>query len=491
MLLLSIDSFERLYQFSRAHENWQLDEFFTALMVASFALAFQLIIRAGTLRREVQRRRLAESKAAMMARHDPLTGLANRRLFEEECERRMLRARRRGHVMALIFLDLDRFKQVNDNLGHAVGDQLLQALAERLTGALRPYDFVARLGGDEFAIIMDEDVDDELVAGLAQRILAAVARPVAAGGRAIDTTVSLGVAMYPQDASDWQTLVQRADIAMYQAKSAGRNRCAYFDAVLDVRIRERLTLEEELRKGLVRGEVVPFYQPIVDLADETVSAVEVLARWQNPRLGLLEARQFISVAEDAGLVDDLYMIVLTAACRDAMTWPSEVPIAVNVAPSQLRNLALSDKTIAILDETGLPPARLEIEVTETALVEDIEMAHANISRLRDIGVRIALDDFGTGYSSLRHLRDFPFDRVKIDRSFVTGLGHDAESEKIVRSMLGLCAALGLPTVAEGIEAEDQADWIRHQGGVAGQGYLYSRPVAAQSIGAFLDKQQSR
>ncbi|WP_176082503.1 EAL domain-containing protein [Martelella sp. HB161492] len=490
-LLIRVNSFEHLYRFSRAHESWQLDEFFTALMVASIALAVQLIIRAGKLRREVQRRRLAESKAAMMARHDPLTGLANRRLFEEECGRRMVRARRRNHVLALIFLDLDRFKQVNDNLGHSVGDQLLQALAERLSGALRPYDFVARLGGDEFAIILDEEVDDELVAGLSQRILTAVARPVRAGGRVIDTTVSLGVAMYPQDASDWQTLIQRADIAMYQAKAAGRNRCAYFDALLDKRIRERLTLEEELRKGLARGEVVPFYQPIINLDDESVNAVEVLARWQNPRLGFLEAGQFIPVAEDAGLIDELYLHLLRTACRDAQSWASETPIAVNVAPGQLRHLTFCEKTIAVLHETGLPASRLELEITETALVENIETAHANISRLTSVGVRIVLDDFGTGYSSLRHLREFPFDRVKIDRSFVMGLGQNEESEKIFRSMLGLCATLGLPTVAEGIEAEDQAEWIRHQGGVSGQGYLYSRPVPAQSIAAILDRPKGR
>lgn len=482
--LMAVDSFELLYDFSRSHENWQLDELFTGLMVASIGLALLLWRRSRKLRIEVDRRFKAERLALALARQDSLTGLPNRRSFEEECDRRLTRARRKTDKFALLFIDFDRFKQINDNLGHEAGDRLLQEVGERLKKSLRPEDFLGRLGGDEFAAIVDSDVSDAVIGQVAERLLAAVAQPIMLLGRALTPSASIGIAVYPRDGQTREMLLKKADAAMYKAKEDGRRRYVVYDPDIIHAERDYQMLELELKDAIASGQIVPFYQLIRSCEKGDVGTVEVLARWRHPKLGLLSAGDFISLAEASGLIQDLFESVLAQACRDARNWPGAPAIAVNVVPHQLSDKNFAEKLFALLSRHGFPPARLEIEITEDALVVDVVATRRCIRKLKERGVRVVLDDFGTGYSSLRQLRELPFDRVKIDRSFIAGVGTDRQSEEIVVSTINLCRALGLQTVAEGIEDQAQADWICAHGADAAQGFFYARPVSAEEV---LDK----
>lgn len=480
-ILVSVDSFERLHEFSRSHEGWEVDEWFTGFMVASVGLAILLWRRSRSLRREVRRRREAERLAHALARQDTLTGVANRRSFEEECDRRLVRARRHSDSFALFFIDFDRFKQVNDNLGHAAGDRLLQAVSDRFKRTLREEDFLGRIGGDEFAVLVQGEMPDQLVEQLANRLLSVAAEPVTLLGREIRPSVSIGVAVYPRDGRNREMLLKKADAAMYQAKDDGRRRFVVYNPATSPASRDHQMLELELKEAIAQGQIVPHYQLIRGCDNGEYGTVEVLARWQHPKLGLLRAGDFIPLAEAAGLILELFDAVLDQACRDALNWPADIGIAVNVTPHQLCDGNFTRNVFAILSRNGFPPARLEIEMTEDALVVDIDATRRCINALKAKGVRVALDDFGTGYSSLRQLREFPFDRVKIDRSFIAGVGSDRQSEEIVMSTINLCRALGLKTVAEGIEDQAQADWICANGADAVQGYFYARPVPAAEI----------
>jgi diguanylate cyclase (GGDEF)-like protein len=484
--LIRVDTIDLIYNYSRSHESYEVDEIFTIFMVATLALAAVLLVRERDLRHEIGRRVEAEATAALLARHDALTGLPNRRLFQEEFSRRIEAARSSGGAVALLMLDLDRFKTVNDTYGHGIGDRLLQAVADRLAGTVRPQDFVARLGGDEFAVLIGGDgVAEGALFRVAQRILTVIAEPFAGDAWRAETTVSIGIAVFPGDGDDFEVLMQRADAAMYQAKSAGRNTYAVFDETLGRIMRERLEVEAQLREAIRRHEIVPFYQPLIDLATMRPIALEALARWNHPTRGRLDAKAFISVAEDAGLLGEIFMAVLRQVCEDCRRWGADITVAVNVSPIQFRDPRLAEKILAVLDEYHLPASRLEIEITEGALVADFESTKRTLESLKARGVSIALDDFGTGYSSLRHLHELPFDKVKIDQSFVRRLNADEESRKIVASTIGLCRALGLVTVAEGIETRHEADWVREHGGDLGQGYLFSEPVAAEAIARLL------
>ncbi len=488
-ILVSIGSFEVIYNFSRAHESWELDEFFTVFIVATFALLAILAVRANTLRKEVHRRVSAEAEAERLARHDPLTGLGNRRLLYEEFAHRLGGHRASNSRQALFLLDLDRFKAVNDTYGHTAGDRLLQSAADRLSTLLRPQDFLARLGGDEFAILISDVDNEEIIFRIAQRILNAVAEPIFDETFHATVTVSIGIAVYPSDGDTVELLMQRADAAMYQAKSGGRNTYAMFNTTLDQMMRERFAMETALREAIAQGDIFPHYQPLIDLATKRIVSFEALARWRHPKLGVLDASKFVPIAEDAGLIGDIFSAVLRQACLDGRHWDSSLTIAVNVSPSQFRDPRLADKVLQVLLDTGFPPERLEIEITENALVVDIEATRQTIDALKAKGVRVALDDFGTGYSSLRHLHELPFDKVKIDQSFVHKLGTDEESQKITASIIGLGRALGLVTVAEGIETDLEADWIWEHGGKLGQGFLFSRPVEAKDIPALIAAQR--
>ncbi|WP_198670445.1 bifunctional diguanylate cyclase/phosphodiesterase [Oceanicella sp. SM1341] len=484
ILLVSLDSFECFYQYSRAHEDLELDEIFTVFVVLSLALVAVLVLRTRELYREVSRRQAAENNAAVLARYDALTGVPNRRLYQEELEDRIALARATGRGFSVLLLDLDRFKSVNDTYGHATGDMLLQTVTDRLKGNLRAEDFLARLGGDEFAVLMTHDgTGSETVLRVAQRILASIDQPFSLGTVESRVSVSIGIAGFPGDAEDAGALMQRADLAMYQAKSAGRNTYAVFDSALDSSLRARIALEAELRLALCNGGIRPHYQPLHDLASGALTGFEALARWEHPERGLLTADTFIPVAEDAGLPPQIFPVILGHVVEDARDWPEALTIAINTSPSQLRDRAFATRVLEVLDSAGFAPGRLEIEITETALVNDLEAARDIMNTLKAAGVRVSLDDFGTGYSSLRHLRELPFDKIKIDRSFVHRLDGSEDSEKIVRSIINLTRSLGLVSVAEGIETIGEADWLRAQGCDMGQGFLFSRPMPADQAHA--------
>ncbi|MBB4121397.1 putative bifunctional diguanylate cyclase/phosphodiesterase [Martelella radicis] len=485
VFLVYFESFERLHTFSRAHEDWELDEFFTVLMVASFALLFLLVQRTRSLRREVTSRHEAERLAQALARQDTLTGISNRRYFEEECERRLTRARRKSDRFSLLFIDFDRFKQINDSLGHEAGDRLLQVVSDRLKKAVRPDDFLGRLGGDEFAVLMQDTGGEDTAERLASRLLTDVSRPVMLLGREISPSVSIGVASYPKDGTSRDTLLKKADAAMYRAKEEGRRRIVSFSDEMDGGSEAEQMLELDLAEALSSGQIIPYYQLISSCSVGEVVLVEVLARWKHPKLGVLSAGDFISHAEAAGLIPALFKAVLVQACKDARQWPSATAIAVNVTPHQLCDPGFAGCVLKILRENDFPPGRLELEVTKDALVVDLDATRQNIMRLKSEGIRVSLDDFGTGYSSLRQLRELPFDRIKIDRSFISGVGTDPQSDEIVASTIKLCRALGLKTVAEGIEDKAQLDWICAHGADAVQGYFNAMPVPADELAAVL------
>lgn len=484
--LISVDTFDLLYIYSRAHEDYELDEALTIFFVLTLALAAVLWVRTRDLQREIRFRRQAEETAAVLARRDALTGLPNRRLLHEEFERRLAGPQRHRKHLGVLLLDLDRFKLINDTYGHAAGDRLLQTVSDRITSVLGETDFLARLGGDEFAILITTDPGNEELFRVAQRILSAVAMPFETeNGVYSDVTVSIGIAVCPTDGETNDVLLKRADQAMYQAKAAGRNTYALFDKTLDRMLHARMDMEKELGAAVRDRRIFPFYQPLFDLARMEPVGIEALARWDHPTRGLIEAEEFIGLAEDAGLIGDVFTMMLEQVCIDAAGWELKLPVAVNVSPSQFRDPDLAEKITSVLDRHGFDPNFLEIEVTETALLVDVELTRETLASLKQRGIRIALDDFGTGYASLRQLRELPFDKVKIDGSFVHRLSRDAESRKIVSSIIGLGAALGLATIAEGIESEEEAAWVKDHGCPFGQGFQFVRPVAANELNGAL------
>lgn len=485
IFLVWFDTFDKIYDYSRAHEDYQLDEVFTVFFVLTFSLLGVLMVRNRDLKQEIVLRRRAEDQAALLARSDALTGLPNRRMWQEEFERRLHGLRASDHHLGVFLLDLDRFKVINDTYGHAVGDRLLQAASDRIAQGLRQGDFLARLGGDEFALLVNAEAGEETLFRIAQRILTEVAKPFEADGITADVSVSIGIAVYPADGQDAETLLSCADKAMYQSKSSGRNTYALYDTELDRMLKARMDLESELKIAVREDLIVPYYQPLIDLKTMEPIGIEALARWLHPQKGVVDANQFIAVAEDTGLINEIFRKMLRRICADVRGWDTALPVAVNVSATQFRDVKLADKIIAVLEEEGLDPARLEIEITETALLLDIEATRRTLSALKAKGVRISLDDFGTGYASLQQLRELPFDKVKIDSTFVHRLSSDDESRKIVASVIGLGHSLGLATIAEGLESVEEADWVRNHGCEVGQGFLFSKPVEADRLSEVL------
>jgi diguanylate cyclase (GGDEF)-like protein len=483
-VLHSVDAFDWFYQTTRSHEAWQLDEYANLFVIATIGLAVLLYVRAHRLAREIRRRRRAEAEARVLARHDPLTGIPNRRLFNERFDRCLAETRRAARSFALLSLDLNRFKAVNDIHGHTTGDRLLVAVAGRLRQLTRPEDSLARLGGDEFALAVC-GADRDLAERVATRMVTALAQPFEIDGKVIEIGASVGIALYPGDADDASTLMQRADLAMYRAKAGGRNRHVFFDPVTDHVRRERTLLEVDLRQAVATDALVPYYQPLVSLEQGRIVGFEMLARWDHPARGVLPPDLFIPIAEDIGLIGELSMNLIRRALKDAATWDPTLFLSVNIAPDQFRDPGLAEAILAALAEADFPPGRLEVELTETALVADLQTARMTISKLKDAGVRIAIDDFGKGYSSLYYLRELPFDVVKIDQAFVNTRRTNQESPKIIAAVIGLSEALGLTTVAEGIEEGIDADWLRAQGCKVGQGYFYSRPLPAAEMARLL------
>jgi diguanylate cyclase (GGDEF)-like protein len=384
----------------------------------------------------------------------------------------------------VLCLDLDGFKGVNDTLGHPVGDALLKLIAATLT-TLAPDAFVARLGGDEFAILLSGGFDGDRPRALAQSIVDSLIEPVEADGHQIATGTSVGIALSPNDGSDVDQLLKNADLALYRAKQDGRGVFRFFEPSLDEAARRRRQIELDLRQALKCGQFQLNFQPIVDLKRDRVGCFEALLRWHHPTRGLVSPVEFIPVAEETGLIVSIGEWVLHEACRAAMRWPEHIRIAVNVSPLQFRNSGFQSIVLQALTRSGLAPQRLEIEITESVFLDGEDNVIGLLHRLRAMGVRVALDDFGTGYSSLSYLRSFPFDKIKIDRSFITSVASDHSAAAIVRAIVDLAAALHMETTAEGVEDADQLSELRGQGCSSIQGYWFSRPLDAAAAGAYI------
>nr|WP_294507166.1 EAL domain-containing protein [uncultured Rhodopila sp.] len=436
---------------------------------------------------DITERRRNEKRIEYMAHHDALTGLPNRLLFHTRLEEALVRARR-GERFSLLYLDLDRFKAINDTLGHPAGDALLQEVTKRLCAELREEDMVARLGGDEFAILQAAVDQAPQAALLAQRLVAALCAPYQVCGHHVDIGVSIGIAIASGESEAPDTLLKNADLALYRAKLDGRGTWRFFEPEMDAQMQIRRKLELDLRQALEAEQFEMYYQPVVNLEHGRIIGFEALLRWQHPEDGLISPTHFVPLAEEIGLIGPIGEWVLRRACADAAGWTNDVKIAVNISAVQFRaGPWLVDMVGGVLRSTGLPAARLEIEITETAMFQDTEETLATLHGLKALGARIALDDFGTGYSSLSHLRRFPFDRVKIDQSFVQCLGKtETDSAAIVRSVIGLCAGLGVAVTAEGVETREQLDWLMAEGSVDAQGFLLARPVPAAAVPALIE-----
>nr|WP_093191925.1 GGDEF and EAL domain-containing protein [Thiocapsa sp. KS1] len=440
----------------------------------------------GTIQ-DISHLKRSEEQLEFLAHHDPLTGLANRSLFRARLELCLQRAARNGTQVALLFLDLDRFKYVNDSLGHSVGDQLLERVAAALAAQVRSSDTIARLGGDEFVVIMDDVGKPRFAARFARRLLGVLDQPFATETRELYITASIGISIYPEDGADMDTLLRHADIAMYRAKENGRNGFNFYEPAMSAGAAERLRMEHELRGALARSEMMLHYQPQVALSDCSLRGVEALCRWQHPRLGLVAPDQFIPVAEDSGLIGELTAWVLEQACRQLILWDQvgfRIPrLAVNLPMREIERTDLVNRVRRTLERTGLAPDRLELEVTESMIMRRPDVAITTLDALRALGVILALDDFGTGHSSLTYLKRLPLNRLKMDKSFVERLGEDRDDEAIARAVIALGRSVGLGVIAEGIETRTQHDFLRRELCEEGQGYLYGRPLAA---GAFME-----
>jgi diguanylate cyclase (GGDEF)-like protein len=430
---------------------------------------------------DITARKRAEQEIVRLAHHDALTGLANRNLLHGRIEEAISRANRYGDGFAVLCVDLDRFKTVNDTLGHSVGDELLRQLAERLTACARDLDTVARVGGDEFVVLQTSVNRMEEASVLASRIQQRVCEPYRVAGNHMTIGISIGIAFAPQDGMDVDRLLGNADLALYRAKAGGRNIFCFFNADIEKAALERHRLERELPAALENDEFELFYQPWVTFADGRFSGCETLLRWRHPKRGLIGPGEFIAIAEDIGMIGRLGDWVMRRACRDAAGWPHPLKVAVNLSAAQFMTGDLYGTVMEALAASGLPPQRLELEITETLLLDDYEGTLTTLHRLRDHGISVALDDFGTGYSSLTYLRQFPFDRIKIDQTFVAEMTTRTDCAAIVMAVAGLGRSLGVDITAEGIELPEQLMMLRAAGCTDGQGYLICRPQPANRI----------
>jgi diguanylate cyclase (GGDEF)-like protein len=419
---------------------------------------------------------------AYMARHDLLTGLLNRAAFQEKILEAGARLRRCSEGFSKILLDLDRFKQVNDSLGHPAGDALLKEVAQRLRSCVRETDVMARLGGDEFAIMQIRAGDQRNEAtAFANRILSCFAEPFEIERQELTISTSIGIALAPDHGVDSDELIKNADLALYRAKAIGRNDCVIFDLTMKHHVDTRQRLETDLRQAILNEQLEVYYQPQIEAASGRVSGAEALLRWRHMDKGFINPAEFIPIAEETGLIERIGESVLLKACVDAMQWPADTKVAVNLSPVQFRRGSLVDTILDALVESGLPPERLEVEITENVLLES-EIGNLNvIKRLRNLGVSVALDDFGTGYSSLSYLTMFPFDKIKIDKFFSMNLTNRGDCAAIISSIITLGRGLGIATLAEGVETTEQFERLQGQGIDYCQGYLFGRPVPAAAL----------
>jgi diguanylate cyclase (GGDEF)-like protein len=455
---------------------------FLETLGASIGIAFE--------HRQVEERLLEkEGRLNFLANYDPLTRLPNRSLLCDRLQHAMARARRSGSTVALLLLDLDRFKTINDSLGHEVGDRLLLEVANRLQGFVREVDTLARFGGDKFAIILEEVADLQKVVRVAQKVLSELSRAMTLDEFQLYVTASIGVSFFPNDGADLESLLQHAEAAMYRAKETGRNNYQFYRPEMNARTRERLLLENSLRQAVEKQQLILFYQPKIDLSSGQMTGVEALLRWRHPDLGMVSPVDFIPLAEETGLIVPIGEWVLRTACDQAKTWQrSGLPpfrVAVNISGHQFRQADFVDMVEGVLAQTGLNPQWLELEITESVVMENVEETILTLTALKARGMHLAIDDFGTGYSSLSYLKRFPITSLKIDRSFINEVGTDPNDAAIASSVIALAQAMSLEVVAEGIETEEQLRFLVARGCTEGQGYLFSRPVPPVELELFL------
>jgi diguanylate cyclase (GGDEF)-like protein/PAS domain S-box-containing protein len=440
---------------------------------------------------DVSTARALSERMAHLAQHDSMTDLPNRSLLNDRLAQALALARRHREKLAVLFLDLDRFKHINDSMGHAIGDGLLISVAARLVKCIRTSDTVSRQGGDEFVVVLGEILCAEDAGICAAKVLASLSEPHIIEGREVNVTASIGIVLYPDDGQEPATLLKNADFAMYQAKDRGRNGYQFYEASLNSDAFARQRISEDLRGALRRREFELFYQPNVDVTDGTIVGVEALIRWRHPQRGLVLPGQFISIAEDSGLIVPIGRWVLGEACRQAAVWRAAglppVRIAVNISAAELLAPDFVDGVRTVLAETGLDPGRLELELTETALMRDTESVADVLRALKRLGVSLALDDFGTGYSSLTHMRRFPIDALKVDQSFVRDLATDADDASVVSAVIDMGRNLHMRVVAEGVETRAQLAFLEHQGCREAQGFFFGRPVAPAECAALLGR----
>lgn len=468
----------KTYFFTVEHQDWYLDRIFLASFAACVALAFLGVRRSFRLRREIRRRVAAEQTAQTLANYDPLTGLANRTKFIEELAEAVLRAKTYNTSAAVLLIDLDRFKSINELYGHSAGDKVLTEIAGRLRRVLRAGDSVARIGGDEFALTVSVNFDDDIPVRVAQRVINTVVQPILLGNARVEVSVAVGIALCPSDGTDPNGLLHAAERAMDRARGEGRGKYRFFEEGMDEQLRARALVEQELKSAASSDQIRPYYQPIVELATGVISGFEILARWHHPDHGILPPAAFIPIAEDTGQISGLSYRLLQRACEETKSWPYHLTLSLNIAPCQLEERSLPHEILKVLRETDFDPSRLIIEVTEAALIKNLDIARDGLEILKREGVRIELDDFGIGYSSLYHLRELSFDAIKIDRSFIQSLRQGEENKRILAAIINLGHTLNLSTVAEGIEDESDFALLSGLGCQYGQGHFFGKPLPA-------------
>ena len=454
------------------------DRTLAAALILNIALMLFGWRRYRDLLEEVQERSAAEERARHLAAVDPLTGYLNRRAFMEVGAVVVDKAVAAGRDVALFLIDLDRFKNVNDVYGHAVGDLVLQESARRIAATLPATVKIARLGGDEFVALMCHEADNDMIERLAGQLIAAMESPIMTQGRAIRVGASVGIARSEADEDGIEALIRHADIAMYHSKGLGRNRFSWFEPGMELAVQDRNQIESGIRDGMPRGEFVPYFEPQVDLTTGTLKGFEMLMRWHSPQLGLVMPDRFIPIAEASGLIAELSTDVTRKALEIAKDWDASLTLAINISPQQLKDPWFSQKLMKLLVETGFPSNRLEVEITETSLFENLALVRSIVTSLKNQGVSLSLDDFGTGYSSLSHLRALPFDRIKIDRSFVTAMKESEDAAAIVQAIVRLGESLSMPITAEGVEDEAISRELVKMGCSKAQGWHYGKPASA-------------